>query len=172
VLGSDVRIGANCVIRDCVIGDGTDVQPNCVLDSAQLGRDCQIGPFARIRPDTHLADQVRVGNFVEIKKSELGLGSKANHLTYIGDSAIGAGVNVGAGTITCNYDGANKHRTVIGDGAFIGSNTALVAPVEVGPGATVGAGSTVSQDVPAGALAVTRVKQRVLSGWQRPKKRK
>lgn len=172
VLGSDVRIGANCVIRDCVIGDGTEIQPNCVLDSARLGRDCRIGPFARIRPDTQLADQVHVGNFVEIKKSELGLGSKANHLSYIGDSAVGAGVNVGAGTITCNYDGANKHRTVIGDGAFIGSNTALVAPVEVGPGATVGAGSTVSQDVPAGALAVTRVKQRILSDWQRPKKRK
>ena len=171
VLGADVRIGANCVIRDCVIGDGTDIQPHCVLDSAHLGRDCRIGPYARLRPDTHLADRVHVGNFVEIKKSELGPGSKANHLSYVGDSTVGAGVNVGAGTITCNYDGANKHHTVIGDGAFIGSNTALVAPVEVGPGATIGAGSTVSQDVPAGALAVTRVKQRILSGWHRPKKR-
>jgi bifunctional UDP-N-acetylglucosamine pyrophosphorylase/glucosamine-1-phosphate N-acetyltransferase len=170
-LGANVRIGSNCVIRDCEIGDGTEILPNCVLESARVGRDCRVGPYARLRPDARLSDQVHVGNFVEIKKSTLGVGSKANHLTYIGDSEVGNGVNVGAGTITCNYDGANKHRTIIEDGAFIGSNTALVAPVRIGAGATTGAGSAVSQDVPADSLAVTRVKQRNLKGWQRPKKK-
>jgi bifunctional UDP-N-acetylglucosamine pyrophosphorylase/glucosamine-1-phosphate N-acetyltransferase len=148
------------------------VYANSVIEEAQVGRDVRIGPFTRIRPGTELADQVHVGNFVEIKKSQLGLGSKANHLAYLGDSLIGSGTNVGAGTITCNYDGAHKHQTVIGHDVFIGSNTALVAPVRVGDGATVGAGSVITRDTPAGHLSLTRSPQRSISGWQRPKKGK
>jgi bifunctional UDP-N-acetylglucosamine pyrophosphorylase/glucosamine-1-phosphate N-acetyltransferase len=129
-----------------------------------------LGPFARIRPGTELAEMVKVGNFVEIKKSRIGCGSKVNHLTYVGDSKIGESVNVGAGTITCNYDGANKHRTTIGDGAFIGSGVMLVAPVEIGAGATIGAGSVISRDAPANELTVARARQRRVTGWQRPKK--
>ena len=150
-LGNRVRIGPNAVIKDCKIGDDTEVFANSVLDGASIGARVRIGPFARIRPETELADESHVGNFVEVKKSRLGRGSKANHLSYLGDAEIGSAVNVGAGTITCNYDGANKHRTVIGDDAFIGSNTALVAPVTVGAGATIGAGSVISKDAPAGA---------------------
>ncbi len=170
-LGRDVSIGANTVIRNCRIGNGVVIKENCVMEDAVVGENCTIGPFARIRPETELADGARVGNFVEIKKSYVGLGSKVNHLTYIGDCTIGKSVNVGAGTITCNYDGANKHRTEIEDGAFIGSNSSLVAPVEIGAGATIGAGSTITGKAPAETLTLTRAKQVSLKGWKRPTKK-
>ncbi len=169
-LGEGVTVGPNCVIRDSSIGDASQVHANCVIENAVTGSRCQVGPFARLRPETRLADEVKVGNFVEIKKSELGFGSKVSHLTYIGDSEIGQRVNVGAGTITCNYDGANKHRTVIGDDAFIGSGVQLVAPVTVGAGATIGAGSVITHDTPDGKLTVGRARQRSVDGWQRPVK--
>ncbi|MBK1719969.1 bifunctional UDP-N-acetylglucosamine diphosphorylase/glucosamine-1-phosphate N-acetyltransferase GlmU [Thiocystis violacea] len=169
-LASGVRIGPNCLLKDCVIGPDTLVMANCVIEGAEVGANARIGPFARLRPEARLADDTHVGNFVEVKKSTLGRGSKVNHLTYLGDAEVGAGVNVGAGTITCNYDGANKFKTRIGDGAFIGSNTALVAPVSVGEGATIGAGSVVTRDAPAGQLTLTRARQTTISGWQRPKK--
>jgi len=169
-LGEGVRVGANCVIRDTAIGAGTSILPNCVIEEAHIGADCKVGPFARIRPHTSLADGARVGNFVELKASEIGAGSKINHLSYIGDTAMGAGTNVGAGTIVCNYDGAHKHRTRIGNDVFIGSDTQLVAPVSVGDGATIGAGSTITKDAPAGALTLSRARQTVVKGWQRPKK--
>jgi bifunctional UDP-N-acetylglucosamine pyrophosphorylase/glucosamine-1-phosphate N-acetyltransferase len=171
VLGDDVVIGPNVVIRDSRIGNGCRVEANTLIEGADVGQGCELGPFARLRPGAVLADGVKIGNFVEVKKSSIGAGSKVNHLSYIGDAEIGTGVNVGAGTITCNYDGANKHRTVIGDDAFIGSNTALVAPVEVGAGATVGAGSTISKDAPAGELTVARGKQLTVRGWKRPTKK-
>jgi bifunctional UDP-N-acetylglucosamine pyrophosphorylase/glucosamine-1-phosphate N-acetyltransferase len=171
-LGDDVSIGANTVLRDVEVGNGVQILENCVIESAYLGPDSRIGPFSRIRPGTHLDGHAHIGNFVEIKKSEVGLGSKVNHLTYVGDTTIGRDVNVGAGTITCNYDGANKHRTVIGDRAFIGSNAALVAPVTVGEGATIGAGSTITRDAPAEALTVARARQATLPGWKRPVKGK
>lgn len=170
-LGNDVHIGANCQLRDVAIGDEVEIQPNCVIEKAKIGRYSRIGPFARIRPDTHLAEHVHVGNFVEVKKSELGEGSKVNHLSYIGDSEIGRNVNVGAGTITCNYDGANKHKTVIEDNVFIGSNTQLVAPVRVAAGATIGAGTTITRNVEAGTLAISRVDQRCIRDWKRPEKK-
>jgi bifunctional UDP-N-acetylglucosamine pyrophosphorylase/glucosamine-1-phosphate N-acetyltransferase len=169
-LGDGVRIGPNCLIRDSHIGAGTEVFANCVIEGAEVGTGARIGPFARLRPEARLAADTHIGNFVEIKKAGIGVGSKVNHLTYVGDAQIGAGVNVGAGTITCNYDGANKFVTVIGDGAFIGSNTALVAPVTVGAGATIGAGSVISKDAPPGQLTVTRARQATIPGWQRPKK--
>jgi bifunctional UDP-N-acetylglucosamine pyrophosphorylase/glucosamine-1-phosphate N-acetyltransferase len=169
-LGDGVRIGAHCVLRDCTIGDDSVVHPNSLLDRAEVGARCQVGPFARLRPGAELADEARVGNFVEVKQSCIGPGAKVNHLSYVGDATVGARANLGAGTITCNYDGANKHRTVIGEQAFIGSNSALVAPVKIGDKATVGAGSTISDDVPADSLALTRAPQRVLPGWRRPKK--
>ena len=172
VLGDDVTIGANCVLRDVAVADGVQVLENCVIEEAWIGAGSRIGPFSRIRPGTRLEGSAHVGNFVEIKKSEVGLGSKVNHLSYVGDSTIGRDVNVGAGTITCNYDGANKHRTVIGDRAFIGSNTALVAPITVGEGATVGAGTTLTRDAPAEALTVARARQETISGWKRPVKKK
>jgi len=165
-------IRAHCVIKDSEIGPGTIIAPFSHLDGARIGRHCQVGPYARMRPGTVLAEYARVGNFVETKNSVLGEGSKANHLTYLGDATIGRRVNVGAGTIICNYDGANKHRTVIEDEAFIGSNTALVAPVTVGHGATIGAGSTVTQDAPAGELTVARGRQVTIKGWKRPVKKK
>ncbi len=171
-LGDGVRIGPNCYLRDVRIGSGSCINPNSVLEQAEIGAGCVIGPFARIRPETRLADQVHIGNFVEIKKSEVAAGSKINHLSYVGDSTVGSGVNIGAGVITCNYDGANKHRTVIGDGAFIGSDTQLVAPVEVGAGATIGAGSTITHDTPAGELTLSRVRQKTVQGWTRPVKNK
>ena len=171
-LGDDVVIGPNCVIRNARIGSGTRIDAFSHIDSADIGRDARIGPYARLRPGAELADEVHVGNFVEVKKSRIGRGSKANHLSYIGDAEVGAGVNIGAGTITCNYDGANKHRTVIEDGAFIGSNSALVAPVIIGRNATVGAGSTISKNAPAGALTVSRARQTTIEGWQRPQKQK
>jgi bifunctional UDP-N-acetylglucosamine pyrophosphorylase / glucosamine-1-phosphate N-acetyltransferase len=147
------------------------VLPNTIIDGAEIGPGCELGPFARLRPGAMLDGGVKIGNFVEVKKSHIGTGSKVNHLSYVGDSEIGRQVNVGAGTITCNYDGANKHRTVIGDDVFIGSNTALVAPVEIGAGATIGAGSTISEDAPAGELTVARNRQRTVHGWKRPEKR-
>jgi bifunctional UDP-N-acetylglucosamine pyrophosphorylase/glucosamine-1-phosphate N-acetyltransferase len=147
------------------------VEANSVIENAQVGEACSIGPFARLRPGTQLADGAKVGNFVETKNAQVGRGSKINHLSYVGDATLGSNVNIGAGTITCNYDGVNKSRTEIGDGAFIGSNTALVAPVSVGANATVGAGSTITREVGAEELAVARGKQRNISGWQRPQKK-
>jgi len=170
-LEEGVRLGANVCLRDVSIGRGTEVLASSVLEGCTVGAGARIGPFARVRPETALADGVHVGNFVEVKKTQVGEGSKINHLAYVGDAEIGREVNVGAGTITCNYDGANKHRTVIGDGAFIGSDTQLVAPVTVGAGATIGAGTTVTADAPAGELTVGRARQRTVAGWQRPRKR-
>ncbi len=170
-LGDNVAIGANTVIRNCRVGDGVVIRENCVLEDAVIGVDCTIGPFTRIRPETELANNAHLGNFVEIKKSQVGTGSKINHLTYVGDSTIGSSVNVGAGTITCNYDGANKHRTLIGDGAFIGSNSSLVAPAEIGSGATIGAGSTITGKAPEDTLTLSRAKQMSIKGWKRPVKK-
>jgi len=172
VLGNEVEIGANCVITNTTIADGCIIFPNSVIENATLGRECTIGPFARIRPDTNLAAKVKVGNFVEVKKAEVGEGSKINHLSYVGDSIIGKDVNIGAGAITCNYDGVNKHMTEIGDGAFIGSDSQLIAPVKIGAGATIGAGSTITNNAPANALTLTRTKQRSIESWTRPQKKK
>lgn len=169
-LGDRVKIGPFCVLRNAIIGDDVEILSHCRIEGTEIGARAQIGPFARFRPGARLATGVHVGNFVEIKKSSIGPGSKVNHLTYIGDAEIGADVNVGAGTITCNYDGANKHKTIIGDGAFIGSNTSLVAPVRVGKGATVGAGSAVSRNVPDGSLCLTRAPRKEVANWQRPLK--
>lgn len=169
-LGDNVSIGPNCVITNTSVAANTTVNANCVLEDAVVGEHCDIGPFARLRPGADIKEQARVGNFVEIKMTTLGVGSKANHLTYLGNATIGAGVNVGCGTITCNYDGANKHQTVIGDNAFIGSGVELVAPVTIGPGATIGAGSTIGKDAPAGELTLERSKQTTIRGWKRPKK--
>jgi bifunctional UDP-N-acetylglucosamine pyrophosphorylase/glucosamine-1-phosphate N-acetyltransferase len=171
VLGDDVVIGPYSVIRNARIGAGTRIESHCVIEDAEIGADCRVGPFARVRPEARLARGVHIGNFVEIKKSVVGDGSKVNHLSYIGDTTIGRDVNVGAGTITCNYDGANKHRTEIGDGAFIGSDTQLVAPVKIGAGATIGAGSTITRDVPPDELTLSRVKQETRKGWKRPVKK-
>jgi bifunctional UDP-N-acetylglucosamine pyrophosphorylase/glucosamine-1-phosphate N-acetyltransferase len=171
-LGDGVRIGPNCLLRNVTIGAGTQVFANCVLEQAEVGAGCQLGPFARLRPGAQLADGVHIGNFVEVKNSRIGKGSKANHLTYLGDADVGAGVNIGAGTITCNYDGANKFRTVIGDGAFIGSGNMLVAPVAIGAQATTGAGSTLTRDAPAGKLTLARSRQATIEGWQRPARKK
>jgi bifunctional UDP-N-acetylglucosamine pyrophosphorylase/glucosamine-1-phosphate N-acetyltransferase len=170
-LGDRVRIGPNTVIANSRIGDGVTIFSHCVIEEAMVGNDARIGPFARLRPEACLAEQVHVGNFVEIKKADLGPRSKVNHLSYVGDSSVGRDVNIGAGTITCNYDGANKHRTVIEDEAFIGSDTQLVAPVTVGRGATIGAGSTITQDAPPGELTLSRAKQQTIEGWQRPEKK-
>jgi bifunctional UDP-N-acetylglucosamine pyrophosphorylase/glucosamine-1-phosphate N-acetyltransferase len=172
VLGDGVRVGANSVISNARIGAGTNIKPNSIIENAEIGPRCEIGPFARIRPGSELAEGAHVGNFVELKKTRLGRGSKANHLTYLGDTVVGERVNVGAGTVTCNYDGANKSVTEIGDGAFIGSGSMLVAPVRVGAGATIGAGSTITHDAPDGELTVGRARQKTVPGWQRPVKRK
>lgn len=169
-LGDGVHIGAHCVLRNVSLAAGCEVQPFSHLDGASVGESARIGPYARLRPGAELAGHVHVGNFVEIKKSRVGEGSKVNHLTYIGDSDIGRGVNVGAGTVTCNYDGVNKFRTVVEDNAFIGSGTMLVAPVRIEQGATIGAGSVITRTAPTGALTLARAKQMTLSGWQRPKK--
>ncbi|WP_126457132.1 bifunctional UDP-N-acetylglucosamine diphosphorylase/glucosamine-1-phosphate N-acetyltransferase GlmU [Sulfuriflexus mobilis] len=171
-LGDKVKIGPNVVLKDCLIGDGTHIEANCVIEEAEVGAHCAVGPFARLRPGARLADRSRVGNFVEVKNSTIGEGSKVNHLSYIGDATLGKGVNIGAGTITCNYDGANKHQTVIGDNAFVGSCSQLVAPVEIGKNATIGAGSTISKDVPADGLTLSRSPQKTLKNWQRPTKTK
>jgi bifunctional UDP-N-acetylglucosamine pyrophosphorylase/glucosamine-1-phosphate N-acetyltransferase len=170
-LGDDVEVGPNVYLRDCSIGSGTVIKANCVLEEAQIGEGNIIGPFARIRPGTRLQKQVHIGNFVEIKNSQVDNGTKINHLSYVGDSRVGERVNIGAGTITCNYDGANKHITEIDDDAFIGSGTELVAPVKIGAGATIGAGSTISRDAPENTLTLERNKQRSIPGWQRPKKK-
>ena len=171
-LGNRVRIGPNCVIRDTEIADGTEVHANCVIDRAVIGPACTIGPFTRVRPGTVLEEDVHLGNFVEVKNSRIGAHSKSNHLTYLGDSVIGSHVNVGAGTVTCNYDGANKWETHIEDGAFIGSGSMLVAPVRIGAGATIGAGSTINRDAPAGKLTLARARQVTIENWQRPVKQK
>lgn len=171
-LGNNVQIGANCVIINSSIADNSVVKPYCHIENAVIGADCDVGPFARLRPGTEMKEHARIGNFVETKNTVLGKGSKANHLTYLGDTVTGDKVNVGAGTITCNYDGVNKHKTIIGDGAFIGSNSSLVAPVEIGAGATVGAGSTITKDADQNALTVARAKQITVTGWKRPEKKK
>lgn len=170
-LAAGVSIGPNCLLRDCEIGPGTQVFANSVIEGAVVGADARIGPFARLRPEAVLANAVHVGNFVELKKSQVGEGSKVNHLTYVGDARIGRDVNVGAGTITCNYDGVNKHPTVIGDRAFIGSNVSLVAPVKIGEEATVGAGSVISHKAPDGKLSLTRARQTTVEHWHRPRKK-
>jgi bifunctional UDP-N-acetylglucosamine pyrophosphorylase / glucosamine-1-phosphate N-acetyltransferase len=170
-LGDGVTIGPNCTIKDCSIGSNTIIKANSVLEGAVLEADCSVGPFARLRPGTHLKKDVAVGNFVEIKKSTLGEGTKASHLSYLGDATIGPSVNIGAGTITCNYDGVNKFETHIEGNVFVGSNSALVAPVTIGEGSTIGAGSTITRDVEKEVLAVGRGKQRSISHWQRPVKK-
>ena len=170
-LGDNVRIGPFCRLRDVDLAAGTVVHAHCDLDGVATRGACSIGPFARLRPGTELAEGVHIGNFVETKKSRLGKGSKANHLAYLGDAQVGSGVNIGAGTITCNYDGVNKSVTTIGDGAFIGSNSSLVAPVDIGEGATIGAGSVISKPAPAGKLTVARGRQTTVDGWQRPTKK-
>jgi bifunctional UDP-N-acetylglucosamine pyrophosphorylase/glucosamine-1-phosphate N-acetyltransferase len=171
-LGDRVSVGAHCVLRNVRIGADTRIEPFCHLEEADIGRACRIGPYARLRPGARLAEDVHVGNFVEVKASTIGAGSKANHLAYIGDSEVGRNVNVGAGTITCNYDGANKHRTIIEDDVFIGSDTQLVAPVRVGRGATLGAGTTLTEDAPPGQLTISRARQATVPGWKRPEKKK
>lgn len=171
-LGDGVEIGAGCIIKNTKIAAGTKVQPYSVFDQAVVGEDAQIGPFSRLRPGAVLANEVHIGNFVEVKNSQIGLGSKANHFTYLGDAEVGAGSNIGAGTITCNYDGVNKFKTIIGDQVFIGSNSSLVAPVTIANGATVGAGSTITRDVAEQCLAVERSKQFTKENYQRPQKLK
>jgi bifunctional UDP-N-acetylglucosamine pyrophosphorylase/glucosamine-1-phosphate N-acetyltransferase len=168
IIGDGCVIGANCIIKDAILDKRVEVKANSMIDGASIAADCVIGPFARIRPGTVLLTKAHIGNFVEIKKSDIGEGTKINHLSYVGDSEIGAGVNIGAGTITCNYDGVNKHKTVIGNAAFIGSGTQLVAPVQVGEGATIGAGSTITKDAPANQLTLTRTEQRSIKDWRRP----
>jgi len=169
-IGSNVKIGANTNIKNSIIGDNVEILANCIIEDAVIGQGSRIGPYARLRPDSVLANDVHIGNFVEIKKSSVAAGSKINHLSYIGDTTVGSKVNIGAGTITCNYDGVNKFRTVIGDGAFIGSNSQLVAPVTIGKNATIGAGSTITKDSPENQLTLSRAKQISLAGWQRPAK--
>lgn len=168
MLGDNVRVGAYSIIRNATVADDTGIAPYSLIDSSEVGANCHIGPYARLRPGAKLHDGVHIGNFVEVKNSEIGSGSKANHLSYIGDSTVGSGVNIGAGTITCNYDGVNKYRTIIEDDVFIGSDTQLVAPVTVGRGATIGAGSTITKDAPAGELTLSRSKQVTINGWKRP----
>ena len=171
ILGDGVKVGAYCVLKDVEIGAETEVLPFCHFDGAKVGQEARLGPYSRLRPGTTLADQTHIGNFVEIKKSAIGFGSKVNHLSYIGDTDMGARVNIGAGTITCNYDGVNKFRTTIMDDAFIGSDTQLVAPVTVGKGATLGAGTTLTKDAPEGELTIARARQVTLKGWKRPTKK-
>jgi len=169
-LGNNVVIGPNCVITDSHIGDGTEIKASSILESAEIGEQCVIGPFARLRPGSKLADRAKIGNFVETKNADIGVGSKVNHLSYVGDSEVGSGVNVGAGTITANYDGANKHKTVMEDDVSIGSNTVLVAPVTVKKSATVGAGSVITKEVPEKSLTFTRASRSDINGWKRPVK--
>jgi bifunctional UDP-N-acetylglucosamine pyrophosphorylase/glucosamine-1-phosphate N-acetyltransferase len=170
-LGNHVVIGPNCVITNSVIADNVEILANSIIEDATVGDGCVIGPFARLRPGSQLADNAKVGNFVEIKNTVIGSGSKVNHLSYIGDTEMGRDVNIGAGTITCNYDGANKHKTIIGDRAFIGSDSQLVAPVVIEEGATIGAGSTIRKTAPADALTLTKTEVRTVSGWKRPTKK-
>jgi len=170
-LGNSVKIGAGCILKDCTIADGTEVFAYSIIDSSSIGQRCRIGPFARIRPESKLSDEVHIGNFVEIKKSKVDIGSKINHLSYIGDTIMGSKVNIGAGTITCNYDGANKFQTTIGNDVFIGSDSQLVAPVKINDGATIGAGSTITKDTPENELTLSRAKQLTIRGWTRPRKK-
>ncbi len=170
-IGDNVSIGAYCIIKNARLGNGTTVAPYSHIDDAQVGQDCRIGPYARLRPGSQLSSDAHIGNFVEIKNSQIGSGSKINHLSYVGDATVGREVNIGAGTITCNYDGVNKHRTIIGDHAFIGSDSQLVAPVTVGNGATIGAGSTITKNAPTDALTLSRGKQITITGWKRPEKK-
>ena len=170
-LGDGVQIDAGNVISNTSIGAGTHIKPNCVIDDSIIGADVAIGPFAHLRPKTVLADKVKIGNFVETKKTQVGLGSKINHLSYVGDATLGADVNIGAGVITCNYDGVNKFNTIIGDNAFVGSNSSLVAPVKVGKGATIGAGSVITKDTPDDKLSLARARQTTIDGWRRPTKK-
>ena len=170
ILAENCSIGPNCLLENVSMKPGTVIHAHSIIQNAEIGAQCIIGPFARIRPETKLADGVHIGNFVELKNATLGEGSKANHLSYLGDTEIGKKVNIGAGVITCNYDGANKHRTVIEDDAFIGSDVQLIAPITVGKGATIGAGTTLSSHAPAGELTVARAKQQTILGWKRPKK--
>ena len=169
-IGKGSSIGPNCVIINSIIGENVKIIANCVIESAVVENDCEIGPFARLRPDAHLCQHAKVGNFVEIKKSIIGEGSKVNHLSYIGDTEMGSNVNVGAGTITCNYDGAFKHKTIIGNDVFVGSDSQLVAPVHIADGVTIGAGTTVTKDVIENMLVISRSPQKNISGWQRAKK--
>ena len=171
-IGRNVTIGAGCVISDSAIADNCLIKPYTVVEQCIIDSGVEVGPFARLRPGTQLKQNSRVGNFVEAKNTQLGPGSKANHLTYLGDTEVGADVNIGAGTITCNYDGANKHKTTIKDGAFIGSDTQLVAPVTVGKNATIGAGSTITRDTEDGELTLSRSEQKTIRGWVRPVKKK
>lgn len=170
-LGNNVHIQSGCILKDCVIGDNSVISPYSVIENSELSAECTVGPFARLRPGAKLAAKAHVGNFVEIKNASLGFGSKAGHLSYLGDAQIGDNVNIGAGTITCNYDGANKHKTIIGDDVFVGSDTQLVAPVSVAKGATIGAGTTVTRDINEDELVVSRVKQVHIKNWQRPVKK-
>ncbi len=171
VIGDNVTIGAHCIIEDATIGSGTTIKDHCIIEQSQLADDCVVGPFARLRPGTELADNAKIGNFVETKKALIGKGSKINHLSYVGDATLGSDVNIGAGTITCNYDGVNKHQTTIGNKVFVGSNTSLVAPVSLGEGATVGAGSTINKSVDEHTLALTRSLQKSRKDWKRPTKK-
>ena len=170
-IGNNVKIGANCLLKNVVIADNVDILANCVMEDSTIGEGSRIGPFARLRPLAEIGSEVHIGNFVEIKKSTVATGSKINHLSYVGDALVGSKVNIGAGTITCNYDGVNKFKTVIEDGAFIGSDTQLIAPVTVGKGATIGAGSTITKDTAEDQLTLSRPKQMTISGWQRPVKK-
>ena len=170
-IGTGTVIGANTIIIDSVIGDNVSVKPNCIIEQARIDNHVVVGPFARVRPDTHLCEHSKIGNFVEIKKALIGAHSKVNHLSYIGDTEMGQHVNIGAGTITCNYDGANKYKTTIGNNVFIGSDTQLVAPVKIADNVTVGAGTTITRDVEKDALVISRVPQKIISGWQRPVKK-
>jgi bifunctional UDP-N-acetylglucosamine pyrophosphorylase/glucosamine-1-phosphate N-acetyltransferase len=170
-IGSNVKIGPNCLIKNTVIEDGVSVHANSIIEDAHVGAKCNIGPFARLRPGTRLQESARIGNFVETKKANIGVGSKVNHLSYVGDAEVGENVNIGAGTITCNYDGVNKSQTKIGDNSFVGSNTALVAPVSLSESTTVAAGSVVTSDSEQGQLVVGRSKQRNINGWKRPTKK-
>jgi len=169
-IADNVEIGANCIIKDSVIGKGAIILANSMIDSSQVGANVSIGPFARLRPSTVLLDNAKIGNFVETKNANIGVGSKVNHLSYIGDTDMGKNVNIGAGTITCNYDGANKHRTTIGDNVFIGSDSQLIAPITVEAGATIGAGTTLRKDAPESALTLTKSVQKTIEGWKRPTK--
>lgn len=170
-LGNNVKIHTNCVLKNVEVGDNTEIHPFSHLEDSEVGESCQIGPYARLRPGSKLAAKAKIGNFVETKNAQIGAGSKVNHLSYVGDTQMGAGVNIGAGTITCNYDGVNKHKTIIGDGVFVGSDTQLVAPVTIEAGATIGAGSTITKNAPADKLTLSRSKQLTMPGWQKPTKK-
>ena len=171
-LGNSVRVGAHCMLKNVTVAPGSIIHPFSLIEDSEIGEDCKIGPYARIRPGTRLAKKVHIGNFVEVKNSQIAAASKANHLSYIGDSTVGENVNIGAGTITCNYDGANKYRTIIEDDVFIGSDTQLIAPVKIAKGSTIGAGSTITKETPENQLTLSRSKQITIAGWKRPQKSK